>query len=283
MKHIRSFAAFFIFSLLVCLSLAEGSDPVATAAEKKDADVPILMYHGLTDVQSHVNDYFIPASTFEADLKYLSEKGYTAITMSQLIGFVHDNDNTVSLPDKPVIITFDDGYYNNHEFATPLLKKYNMKAVISVIGEACQQAVDEEYSSDAYRNLTWDELSEMSRSGYWEVENHTWNMHHIDTTRKGAAQNPGEDDEVYARLLKANLMPLQEKIKECTGTVPNTFTWPYGIYTNGSKELLKDMGFQAGLLCASGVNHLTKGDADTLFGLKRGLRTPTVPLEKLLQ
>ena len=49
------------------------------------AQVPILMYHGLTKKQSQVNDYFIPATTFESDMKYLKENGYTAITMTELI------------------------------------------------------------------------------------------------------------------------------------------------------------------------------------------------------
>lgn len=87
------------------------------------------MYHGLTTKASQVNDYFIPAETFEDDAAWLKEHGYTAVTMQDLIDFVYDKTGKESLPEKPVVITFDDGYYNNHKYATPVLKKYGMKAV----------------------------------------------------------------------------------------------------------------------------------------------------------
>ena len=282
-KHLKGFTAFFIVSLLLCLSAASPAADTVLAPGATSADVPILMYHGLTDRQDKVNEYFIPASTFRSDMKYLSDNGYTAITMTQLINFVYDTGSGACLPEKPVIITFDDGYYNNHLFATPVLKEYGMKAVISIVGSACQEASEEEYMSDIYRNVTWTELSEMAESGQWEIQNHTWNMHKIDSSRKGARKNPGESTGEYARLLKEDLLPLQDKIKECTGRYPDTFTWPFGMYTPGSRDLLRSMGFKAGLICASGINHIEQGDKDAMFGLKRGLRTPDVSIEKLLR
>ena len=55
------------------------------------------------------------------------------------------------------------------------------------------------------------------------------------------------------------------------------------MYTSGSRDLLRSMGFKAGLICASGINHIEQGDKDAMFGLKRGLRTPDVSIEKLLR
>ena len=61
----------------------------------------------------------------------LQVKGYTAITVSDLLAYVQDG---ADLPEKPVMITFDDGYYNNYIYAYPLLKQRGMKAVVSIIG-----------------------------------------------------------------------------------------------------------------------------------------------------
>ena len=92
----------------------------------EEIPVPILMYHALTRRESQVNDYTIPAYLFESDVKYLKEHGYTAVTMSELIDYVYDTDGNVSLPDKPVVLTFDDGFCNNYNYATPILEKYGM-------------------------------------------------------------------------------------------------------------------------------------------------------------
>lgn len=280
-KHLKSFASFFMVTLLLCLSAASPQADTVLTPKPSSADVPILMYHGLTDQPGKVNNYFIPADTFRQDMKYLKDNGYTSITMTQLIDFTYGEID--GFPDKPVIISFDDGYYNNHLFGTPVLKEYNMKAVMSPVGSACQIASEEEYMSEIYRNVTWDELTEMSESGCWEIQNHTWNMHEITDQRKGARKNPGESTSEYASILKEDLLSLQDKIQSCTGKTPNTFTWPFGMYTSGSKELLKSMGFRAGLICASGINHIEQGDTDALFGLKRNLRKPNVSLERLLQ
>ena len=246
-------------------------------------DIPILMYHGLTNKSSQVNNYFIPVSTFESDLKYLKENGYTALTMSELINFVCDKEGKKSLPDKPVILTFDDGYCNNYRLATPLLKKYKMKAVISVIGSSCEEASKAEYRSESYCNITWEQLAEMHKSGLWEIQNHTYDLHEIKNGRQGASKKNGENEVTYKTMLKGDLMLLQEKIYKATGTYPNTFTWPYGAYPDDIENFLKDLGFKAALTCNGGINHIQKGHTENLFSLKRQLRTPSVNLESLLR
>ena len=65
---------------------------------------------------------------FESDLKYLKENGYHTVVVQDLIDYV---EKGVPLPEKPVMLTFDDGYYNNYYYAFPLLEEYDAKIVIS--------------------------------------------------------------------------------------------------------------------------------------------------------
>ena len=178
------------YALIRLLSKHRASPEIKETAKTAaaTAQVPILMYHGLTKKQSQVNDYFIPATTFESDMKYLKENGYTAITMTELIDYVYDKTGKIALPEKPVIITFDDGYCNNYNYATPALEKYGMKAVLSVIGHACEEASVADHRAEDYCNVTWDQIKEMSDSGLWEIQNHTWDSHEAKGGRKGASK-----------------------------------------------------------------------------------------------
>lgn len=102
---------------------------IVNAKTENYIKVPIIMYHSI--LKSRSGDYIIHPSEFESDLKCIKDNGYETITMTDLIEYVY---NDKELPEKPIIITFDDGYYDNLGYAVPLLKEYNMKAVISIVG-----------------------------------------------------------------------------------------------------------------------------------------------------
>ena len=90
------------------------SSIIPVVSDSRDTvELPILMYHGITDVSASVDEYTILAETFENDLKWLGDNGFTSISVKQLINYV---DNGSALPEKPVLITFDDGYVNNYTF-----------------------------------------------------------------------------------------------------------------------------------------------------------------------
>ncbi len=258
---------------------APSQNPTAETA----AEVPIIMYHGLLKDGTSMGDYYINASAFESDIKYLKENGYTTITMTELIDYVYDKTGTVQLPEKPVILTFDDGFLNNHTYGTPILKKYDMKAVISIIGSASDEMSQTLYKNKATCAVTWEELTEMLDAGVWEAQNHTYDLHDLNKGRKGASRIAGESEDAYEAMLKKDLTQLQTKLKKNVGISPDTFTWPFGAYTKDCRKLLQSMGFRASLSCNGGVNHIQKGDTEGLFLLKRNLRTPRTSITKCLQ
>ncbi|MBR0276882.1 MAG: polysaccharide deacetylase family protein, partial [Clostridia bacterium] len=113
-------------------------------------DVPIIMYHSVKNDISDSAKYIVTPNQLESDLIYLAQNGYTTITMTDLIDYVY---NDKKLPEKPIILTFDDGYFNNYYYAYPLMKKYNMKMVISVVGSYSDKFSEIDDSNPAYAYL----------------------------------------------------------------------------------------------------------------------------------
>ena len=122
---------------------------MSEAEEEKYPDVPILMYHSVCNNTKVQSDYRVSPEQFESDMKYLDDSGYTAIFVGDLIGYVYEG---MPLPDKPVIITLDDGYLNNLTYVLPVLEKYDMCATVSVVGEFVEKAEDEK-SEKTLQNL----------------------------------------------------------------------------------------------------------------------------------
>jgi len=89
------------------------------------ACVPILMYHSVNDTPVGAEQLSVKTGDFEAQIKYLSDNGYTSLSFDEL--------KTAGNYKKPIIITFDDGYSDNYENAYPILKKYNFKATIFIV------------------------------------------------------------------------------------------------------------------------------------------------------
>ncbi|MBR4861101.1 MAG: polysaccharide deacetylase family protein [Firmicutes bacterium] len=289
MKKNNLITVFFLLLLFLTGVYIQTRLPAAVSASmmaavkdtRSEVSLPVLMYHGLTDDPARTGEYFILTGDFEKDLQWLSDHGYTGVTFRQLSDYA---ENGAQLPEKPVLITFDDGYYNNYEKAFPLLQKYHIPAVISVIGSETELASDQLYRPGG-GPLTWREISEMFSSGLVEIGNHTWNLHRNDATgRKGADRIPGEAFEDYRTALLEDLGTAQQRIMEEVGAPALVFAWPYGAWpTDGSADpILRELGFKGSLTSYQIMNTIRSGSPDSLFGLKRFLRTPDFVLAEHL-
>ncbi len=261
---------------------AAGKVSAAHKDSRSSVKIPILMYHGIQENSKKESEYFISAARFESDLKWLKSQGYTTVLPSQLAAYV---DRGTILPEKPVLLTFDDGYCNNYTYAFPLLEKYHMKALISLIGVDSDLASDDIYRVEASCNLNWGEVAVMARSGLVEIGNHTYDLHKIKDGRKGANQKKGEDMNTYHKLLFDDLMKNQEKIRAAADVSPLVFAWPYGAYPQdqNADQVLKDVGIRISVNSYQRTSTITQGEANSLYGLGRYLRTPEFMLETILK
>ncbi len=263
---------------------AENSNPQSSALlfdSKKDSavDVPILMYHNIFRSSNAHGDYIISEAAFEEDLKFLSENGYTTIVMQDLIDYTMGKGD---LPEKPVVLTFDDGYFNNFAYAFPLLQKYNSKAVISIIGYYTDLYTKSPDENPSYSHVTWPDIKEMMKSGLVEFQNHSYNLHTTDKGRNGTKKKRGESLVDYKATLTTDLGKMQDAFTNNTNYTPTTFTYPFGSVSNDSFDIIKAMGFKASLSCESGLNHVYR-DPECLYMMKRYLRTQKKSAATLLK
>lgn len=248
-------------------------------AKETPVDVPILMYHNIFRSGNTHGDYIISEAAFEKDLKFLSQNGYTTIFMQDLINYTEGKGD---LPEKPVVLTFDDGYFNNYAYAFPLLQKYKSKAVISIIGYYTDLYTKSPDENPSYSHVTWNDIHDMMKSGFVEFQNHSYNLHTTDKGRNGTKKKKGESLAEYKAVLRDDIGKLQDAFLSNTGYAPNTFTYPFGSVSNDSFDIIKEMGFKASLSCESGMNHITRNSED-LYMLKRYLRTQKKSAESLLK
>lgn len=235
-----------------------------TTTQPEGVFVPIIMYHSVLTGSEVYGDYIISTAMLEKDLQYLQAKNYHTVTVKDLIGYVYEDKN---LPENPVVLSFDDGYYNNYTHVLPLLKQYDMRAVISIVGQYTETFSNAEDRDLKYSYLTWKDIGDLANSGYFEIGNHTYDMHEFGA-RQGAKKKTSETPEAYAKAFKDDVKKLQTALTEKAGITPVTFTYPFGYISPESVPLLKEMGFKASLSCHEEPNFITK-DPESLFNLNR--------------
>ncbi len=143
--------------LLIVGHPKEEAAPAPVPPPEDDVKVLVLNYHM---VNSMFISLAIEPEDFDWQMKYLVDHGYHTINPDELYDFLTGQG---TLPDRPVLITFDDGYEDNYTNAYPILKKYNLKATIFVVTG---------FLSKRKGYLTWEQLREMEQNGI-TIESHT--------------------------------------------------------------------------------------------------------------
>lgn len=259
--HFKKIYLFILSAFLVVLSvLAAGSCRKKANAESPVRNVPVLMYHSVC-VNRRVNsEYVLPPEKFRADMEYLIARGYKFVSLSEIYDYYTGKG---SLPEKPVAVTFDDGFLNNLTAVLPVLEELNVKANINVVGSYTQRYSDITDRSESYACLTWDDVSTLKNSGLVEIGSHTWDMHDLGE-RRGCSKKRGETDEAYRAALDADIKKLNAALLENCGITPSVFAYPYGEMSEGAKEVLEENGFTVLLTCEEKINAVSCGGTGTL-------------------
>jgi len=231
------------------------------------AVVPIIMYHALEAAPS--NKWEITTADFESDLKYLAQHGYTAVVMQDLIDFVH---NGRPLPDKPIVLSFDDGRSPTITIITELLTKYNAKASMAIIGAETDKYTHIKKTKKIKKNphMTWEEVQTAAQSGVIEISSHTYDLH----GHNGAKKRRGESEGAYRKRFLADLQKFAEVLHENADLAANTLVYPLGAISPMSDDIIREAGYLASLSCNEKSNMLVVGDYDCLYSLNRYLRPP---------
>jgi hypothetical protein len=127
--------------------------------DKYSKTVPIIMYHHIETDENKITSRTVSPEKLKKDLKQIKDLKYTTITFKDLSDYVATYKD---LPDKPIIITFDDGYLSNYEYAYPILKELNMKATIFIVG--IMAGKDNFNGKEALPHFSYEQAKEMYES-----------------------------------------------------------------------------------------------------------------------
>ncbi|MCL2556768.1 MAG: polysaccharide deacetylase family protein [Firmicutes bacterium] len=261
--QILCFALVAILGLSFCLLnlMSNNQNSCVYSAKAKQENhtdkiaLPIIMYH--STYHKNTGKYVLHPDQLEKDFIYIKQNGYTAINTNDLLNFVHSN---VPLPDKPIMLTFDDGAKTNYLYAYPLLKKYNLKAVFAVVGK---WADDEELAKGS--SLSYQMIKEMHESGLVEIQSHSYDMHKS-KGRVGMSKNKNESDDEYRAALKADLEMVKNNLYNKLGIKVTAVAYPFGAFCALSNEILRELGYKAAFICTEKVNYIDKNSDLFLLG-----------------
>ncbi len=187
--------------------------------------VPVIMYHHvqpMSDAQPKgQGSLTVDPGYFDQQMEYILSHGYTSISAQQLVDAIRSHSQ---LPGRSIVITLDDGYEDNYQYAFQILKKYNLVGNIMVATGLLGGVGDNTY-------FTWDQLKEMVNSGHIYAYDHTWS--HYPT----GSGNPTKDQE--------EIMTAKQQLESNLGKPISIFTYPYGSGQGNSAlhKLLQQDGF----------------------------------------
>ncbi|MCU0496976.1 MAG: polysaccharide deacetylase family protein [Anaerolineae bacterium] len=195
--------------------------------------VPILMYHYVSPLPANADEYRVDLTVepaiFRAHLQYLADEGYTTISLYQLNEALI---NGVTLPDRPIILTFDDGHIDHYTEVFPALTQHGFTATFFVITGLADQ------SRSDY--LSWAQIQEMSNAGM-SMEAHT--KSHAPLVERN------RDFLIY------EILGSLESLGAHTGHAPSMFAYPGGRYDDATLSLLRETPVQIAVTTRFGAWH----------------------------
>ena len=239
--------------------------------ETVSRDVPVLMWHNLAEESS--GDMTITVDTFRAQIEALHEAGFKTVSLQQLYDYVHFG---TELPEKPIVLTFDDGYFSNYEYAFPILQEYDMQATIFAIGVSVGKDTYKDTEHAMTPHFGADEAREMVDSGLISVQSHTFDMHQWPPFEDGNAQVretllpfDGEADADYEAAVEADFAESRELLESITGQPVNALAFPEGAYVTLTQDALRSAGAELTFTTVRAVNTVVKGLPQSLCAMPR--------------
>ncbi|MCX7781807.1 MAG: poly-beta-1,6-N-acetyl-D-glucosamine N-deacetylase PgaB [Negativicutes bacterium] len=240
MLLIRLLAATIIIAGLLLPGIISGKASAATAD-----DVVILCYH---DVGEKGTGLTVTKQTLHRHFTLLKENGYHPISLDAYIDAL---DGKTALPDKPVLLTFDDGYISFYNEVFPLLRQFNYPAMLALV-TGWQQA---QPPRDIGTLVDWNQVRELEGSGLVSIASHTHDLHHMipmnpfgdmghAVSSREYRQGQYESLEAYQQRIRGDFFQTQQVFSRELGHPVRALVWPYGEYTEYAVQAAKAAGFK---------------------------------------
>lgn len=243
-------------------------DESQSLSGKASSKVVILCYH---DVGKLKTEYAMTPENLDSHFAYLQAQGYHPISLEQYIAASKGEEG---LPDKPVLLSFDDGYRSLYTEIFPLLKKYNYPAMMAIVTSW----------PDGYTNaelgpiVTWDQLREMDQSGLVALASHSQDSHRYQTINAYGDSNQMLESFSYRNGSYETIMEFKERVRsdfhqsqvafvKYLGHKVKALVWPFGCYNQFAREIGQQEGFEAFFGLGDGLNKLP--GTNSLLNAKR--------------
>ncbi len=238
---------------------------VVGLAHAKEQNFLVLNYHdivGAEGAKPPFNSMDVSVDHLEEQLAWLKKNGYNIVGVQNVLDAAAGKD---TLPDKSVLLTFDDGYESFYTHVFPILKKHHYSATVSLVG-AWMDGNLATYNGTKPL-LNWNQVREMVQSGLVEIGSHSYDLH------KGIPANPQgntqaaavtrlyddpmlvyENDEEYRDRIHNALLKSAEFIFQHAGVRPRVMVWPYGEYNQITVQASREAGMPMTMGLADNFN-----------------------------
>lgn len=196
--------------------------------------IPVLMYHSISTIPG--NTLGVPVQQFTDEMEWLNQQNYTSLSLEE---FYEALVNKTPIPEKPIVLTFDDGYSDNYDAAWPILRQHGFKATFFVTTNSVGPGM-----------MNWDQLNDLVHQGN-SVASHT--VHHYDLATLPSKQQVDE------------LSLSKQDVEDHLSNKVNALCFPSGQYNQTTLELMPKLGYALGFTTQSGKVHR----GDNLLTLKR--------------
>ena len=244
----------------------------ACNAEKEyTKTIPILLYHHIAD--EGPAGTVISKEKFESHLQLLKENGFTTVSFDDLISYVECG---TELPEKPVIITFDDGYTSNFEHALPLLEKHQCRASVFVIGSSIGKDTYKDTGNSIIPHFGKTEIEKITESGVLDLHSHTFDMHRSEAYEEKAPVRDtilpfeGENEKDYISAIENDVKLQNEAFSQNEIPASCVLSFPKGKTDPLANVTLRSLGYKVTLTTDSKkVNTIVCGIDQSLVDLGR--------------
>lgn len=227
-----------------------------------------LCYHEVEDDAADERYLSVRTSALNDQMAWLHNNGYKPVSVQQIL---EAHRGGKALPDKAVLLSFDDGFSSFHTRVYPLLKAYDWPALWAPVGQWLDTPADEMVDfgglpTERERFANWDTVRELKDSPLVEIGSHTWDSHFgLPANPQGSAQPVAanrlynteaqayEDEEAYRQRIETDVRKITDKLTEVTGKAPVAWVWPYGAANGTTLSVVREHGYEMAFTLQTGL------------------------------
>ena len=246
---IKTISGLLAFCFMICATVAGDA-----AAENSDpGKVLILCYHSIQPQARPGDPYTLPQRRFVEQMEYLHAHGWQPVSLETLLAA---REGKQRLPDKAVLLTFDDAYRSYHDFVVPVLRMYGFPSMLAVVGTWIENDPPEDLAEAL---MTWEQIRGVAADPLVTIVSHTYDLHRsVQYTPQGnvgavvgvRAYDPQagtyETESRHRQKLQDDFKRQQDLFQRRIGRVPRAIVWPYGAFTAVSTAVAAENGMQIG-------------------------------------